>query len=255
MGCDPTTEKVLEGLLPFVDENREERAYRYVDDDTGRRFHIRDFSREREKDRYFLEEHKPIGFWSESQRSRVLERLYRKMKREMTPNRLVAAMQEEERSRESDVCVLYSGGGLGVGSIYYDSLEDCARAIARSLESDQFYRHIEIQEDRDKDLSEQLAELQDSLRYWEDVASDCEEEDVGIFRGAHTMGGAPLSPETKQAILAYLNAPDESLWNRSRPARSRARAPYGGRGSRKIRRRPKRSTKAANGRAFPNLMC
>lgn len=134
MGCDPTTEKVLEGLLPFVDENREERAYRYVDDDTGRRFHIRDFSREREKDRYFLEEHKPIGFWSESQRSRVLERLYRKMKREMTPNRLVAAMQEEERSRESDVCVLYSGGGLGVGSIYYDSLEDCARAIAQGAD-------------------------------------------------------------------------------------------------------------------------
>ena len=191
----------------------EDRDYAYHDEETGRQFNIRQYGIKNA--RYFLEEMIPNGrmfsetngkatnFWDEP--------LIEEIEKCTGSNSLLSELRKH--GINSDMMILISGG-IGVGSIYYDSLRACAKMIADSLTNDVRYkgfRQLSAEEKNSLDAAEKKA----SIAYWEresnNLIKSVATED-GLFKGCYTMMGEVLSEDSKMEILGYLNAPSQELW-------------------------------------------
>lgn len=170
----------------------------------------------REVRRYFLEEFIPNGRIVAFDENGCLARVWEDPRIKETeayvgPNRLFAMLREIGVPVNKLVMV---GGGFGVDSICYESLTECAEAIAQALDEDQRYRHFRelTAQERVRVAREESAM---SYAYWAEEAAVSEEawaREEGLFKGCYTMLGRPLSDESKQAILAYLNDPTLERW-------------------------------------------
>lgn len=181
----------------------EERNYRYTHPN-GRFFNVR----EMDDSSFFLEEMTPNGrmfddnerFWDEP----ILTEAGK------NPNTFHAAVKAKGLNPD---CVIYMGGGLGLGSIYYDSLEKCAAAICDSIRKNSWYRHHDPKLARKIMESKEFKEneIQTHAAY-EQNKKEMAAQGEGLFRGAHNMFG-PLDKDAQKKILSYLNSPTEERWD------------------------------------------
>ncbi|WP_018234167.1 hypothetical protein [Thioalkalivibrio thiocyanodenitrificans] len=196
-------------------EGGSECANFYWEAPNGRIFRVREF--EDSAQAYFLEEMCPSGrrFSTDASGNHydfrddpVIERLLG------DPNSFRARLNAAGISEDE---VIYVGAGLGMGTIYYATLDACKAAIEAALESNTWYSGYS------KELAEQQsAEYQRSGRAaaerqaWEDSKRALREQamqEPGFFKGCHNMFG-PLSKEIKAEILSYINEPSCEQWNR-----------------------------------------
>lgn len=113
--------------------------------------------------------------------------------------------------------VVRTGSGIGVASIFYDSLEDVAAAVATALDANLWYDSVDHAKLADPEFQERMRRINEeqSAAYRAERQAMHEaavEHEHGLFKGLHSMIG-PLSDGTKKAILSYLNDPTEDQWD------------------------------------------
>lgn len=112
--------------------------------------------------------------------------------------------------------VIRVGGGIGVGSRFFDTLDAVAAAVAEALEANRWYDDVDRALVADPEFQARLrrngriasAAFRAEERAMHERAVRGEH---GLFKGLHSAIG-PLDDDTKTAILSYLNAPDEERW-------------------------------------------
>lgn len=212
-------DQIKAGLLRELADADDPR-YRYTDPDTGREFGVRRFQgsdtpKAPMRTHYFLEEYTPNGRMVEMDaRGHVTrawdEPLIKALEAQVGPNGLMAALAVAGINRDQMVLM---GGGYCLGAIYYDSLDDCAAAIATALTDDVRYRYARPLTAKEA-AADAEQEVASSRAFWQEqaqimAASDADDSD--LFRGCHSMFG-PLSAEARQRIQAYLDAPGQDAW-------------------------------------------
>lgn len=215
--------KITAELEPEMAEygEYEELSYFYHDAATMRDFEIRQFERIEDdglpRIRYFPHEFVPNGRMmkanDEGQVTHIWdEPLVETLEKRFGVNRLMVELSTLGVDTNQLVRV---GGGRGPGSRYYDSLDECSRAISRALFTNERYQHFTpLTEQQQKRLEFKAA--QTAYAYWleqkhafEFATVTCEE---GLFKGCTGLFGAPLDTDCKKAILSYLNSPSEDAW-------------------------------------------
>lgn len=199
-------------LLPR-DADDDERTYSYTDSVTHRQFQVRRSEGEAGH-RFFLEEIKPNGRLCKYKNGKLItcwdDNRIPDAEHRVGPNGLMAEVRKLGINPEDMVFV---GGGYGVGTIFWRSLEECAEAIAESISGNHRYQYFRpLSEAEREELNRNTAES--SKSYWaaEAAAANAAQADKGLFKGCYTMMGNPVADEHKQAILGYLNAPTEPAW-------------------------------------------
>lgn len=205
----PSVEDVRSCITPVLVRKGENPEFQYTDAETGRQFCITQM----DSHGYFMCEATPIGrrwdivnghmHYSNCDVSMALK--------DGSANGFRDALREHGISANSQVFNI-AGGGLGM--IVLDTLEDCAAAIVKSIQDDEWYRDCapRTEQDRVKDARESAASRHS---YWKDVLDTIDRnggDGTGLFAGTSTGYGAPLSQEARQKILAYLNAPSQDGW-------------------------------------------
>lgn len=204
--CRP--EDILKNIVPVVaPDNRgsEERNYRYTHTN-GRFFNIR----EMDATSFFLEEMTPNGrMFDENQERFWNEPILTEAKK--NPNTFHATVKAKGLNPEH---MVYVGGGLGLGSVYYDSLDKCATAIWDSIRKNSWYQY------HDPKLAQKIMESKEFKENEIQVHAAYEQEKKematqgeGLFRGAHNIFG-PLDKDAQKEILSYLNSPTEERWDK-----------------------------------------
>lgn len=202
------------------DDDSEDRNYSYTDSTTEREFEIRRFDniddQGRPYARYFVSEFEPNGRMCETNRQGHVTRAWdepriKDVEARVGPN----ALMKELRNVGIDTTrMVRMGGGLGVGSRFFPTMEDCAQQIAEVLVSDTRYRYFEPLTPQQKTQLE-FASAKSSHAYWREQERALEASNsrtAGLFKGCTTMFGSPLPEDTQKAILDYLNAPDQGKW-------------------------------------------
>lgn len=215
-------DKILAGFVVRLDaDDDDEREYTYIDPETERRFVVRRSEtldeNSRPHFRFFLEEFTPNGRIAELNEKGHCVRAWdepaiAEAEARVGPN---ALMRELRRIGVETKGLVFSGGGYGVGTIFHASLARCAGAIASALERDERYKHSRQMTEQENIRSARQAKA-DSLAYRQGVAAATQqawETETGIFKGCYTMLGTPLSDESKNAILSYLNDPSQEAWS------------------------------------------
>lgn len=201
-------EKLFVIDIGYDEDDSEDRNYLYVDEETGREFNIRQFDQGDGQSQFFLEEFQPAGVWDEAIQRRVHEEKYRKLKETSTPNDFSAAFKKEF---PPNLEMIRAGGGLGVGSIFYASITECATAIETAIRENIWYKHFK--KPPPPSTEDKLNEARSSLAYWEAKRKAFMTHQQGMFAGTHNLFGESLSDERRFKILSYINSPTESLWN------------------------------------------
>lgn len=195
----------------------EEMDYRYDDEVTGRMFQIRQYGSIKAGDaEFFLEEFVPNaricdhGKDDGSETCRD-EPLITDVEALVGPNGLLDNLRRHDIDPDA---MVYSGGGIGIDSLYHRSLDECAQAIATALAKNVRYlgRRKLTDEERER-IDHESAEA--GREYWASgrmAAETAWNSGKGILKGAHTMLGGPVSDEHQQKILSYLNAPTLADW-------------------------------------------
>lgn len=215
-----SSETILAGFVIRLAEDEDEREYVYREPKTGRQFNV---ARSESIDddgylfqRFFLYEMAPNGrickldangncidAWDDPRIPETESRV--------GPNSL---MHELRRQGIDPEMMVFTGGGYGVGSVYYPSLAACAAAISEALANNERYRHHRPPTEQEQ-LRLARRSAVESVAYWEGRVASVERvwaNEEGLFRGCFTMLGGALSGEHKQAILAYLNKPSLERW-------------------------------------------
>lgn len=185
----------------------------------GRMFDIREYY----DGTFFLSELKPNGkcirYRDEETNGRTSDNMEvwddnRLLKLLDSPNDFAHKAEEIGINLEELVCL---GSGLGVASIYYDSIEDVSESICRAINENKWYESVDHEKLNDPSFQEELkkteAELREDyrnqLKNQHDTATQVEH---GIFKGLHSMRGA-LSDDAKKRLLSFYNNPTEDNWD------------------------------------------
>jgi hypothetical protein len=216
-------QKLIVTELPQPEDDEDERNYLFVDPETERDFRVtRDEGFVGDADipqtRFLLSEFQPNGrmveggdgaprrFWDEPRFAEFLERY--------GPNGVRIALREIGADPDKMVS---SGGGYGVGTIFLDSLEACAQAIAQALADNEWYQSWRPLTPQQKVKLDRQSAVQ-SHDYWRSERAAMDRalaSEKGIFKGCFTMFG-PVRDDFKTAILSYLNKPSQDAWNEIR---------------------------------------
>ncbi len=214
----PSEQQILASFVVRMN-SREDRVYQYKDPSTERVFEVRRSETLDAQDnpcfQYFLEEYAPIGRIVECDAkgnaiSARDEPLIKEIEERIGPNGL---MRELHRLRIDVTGLVLSGGGYCVGNILHSSLEDCAKAIAVALESNERYRYFQPLSEQDQiKLARDTEKM--SHAYWSEQAAaleKAEEVGQGLFKGCFNLFG-PLDRENQARVLNYLNQPSLERW-------------------------------------------
>jgi hypothetical protein len=204
--------------LPQEDDS-EDREYTYKDAQTGRSFEIRQYEgmddAGQPTSRYFMSEWTPNGRLCEQDKRGKLrfreDPRIREAEKRVGPNKLFDELSH--LSIEVDKLVL-DGGGLGVNSRFFPTLRACAQNIVKALKADKRYCDIR-RVSRQERIQRERRQAKDSNAYWKAQKAALDTADAvnaGLFKGCHTMMGAPLSKEARERVLAYLNRPSQESW-------------------------------------------
>lgn len=187
----------------------EERCWNFYADN-NRLFEIRQFGARK----FLLGEFKPNGRHSmpgdESgniHHSEIVENLLLTG----TPNEFFAHVKAQTGLDPSHLVLI--GPGIGLTSYYHDSLESACIDIENALAANTwYYKQVELSEDERKAL--ESSDAFDSVQFWQTCKDSAEAagSQAGLFKGCHTALGPELSVESKNEILAYLNAPSQAAW-------------------------------------------
>lgn len=215
-----SAEQILSALVPKLGHASDDRVYAYLDGDTERSFAIRRSENLDELGKpyfqYFLEEYTPNGrMVTCDKRGNVTqawdEPLIQETEQRVGPNSLMQSLRAAGLNTQQMVSV---GGGYGVGSIFYSSLEECAKAISASLTSNtRYHYHRELTPQEKVKLERQSA--QGAHAFWTAEAQNADRAAASgpdLFKGCYTLMGAPLNGEVQALILAYLNGPSQEGW-------------------------------------------
>jgi hypothetical protein len=211
-----TPDQILARITPLAvapEGGSETRNYHFQADN-GRLFNIRRF----EDGDYMLEEFTPNGrccapdprdesrdiFWSD-RRVKVAT---------ASPNDFFSTIESQGVNPEH---VILAGGGIGVATRYFRSLEDCAKTIHDALERNEWYSSVDHEKLADPEFLREQREADEAgrraYRAEQAEAYSKSQAEPGLFKGLYSMMG-PLSDETKRSVLDYLNAPAEEKWDR-----------------------------------------
>ena len=213
-----TKEQIIAGMVVNLPPggNSIVRTYRYTDPDTGRMFGVRRSISEQGNQHYFLEEYVPNGRIGEFDKNGHCvaahdEPIIKETERRVGPNQLMAELAALGFTNFDQL--IFDGGGFGVGTKFFASMDECAEQIAEALAKNTRYIHVRPLSPAEAEESE-ARRLQEKRGYWEaDLsAGEAAESESGIFKGCRSMAG-PLSEDAKQSILGYLNAPTQEKWN------------------------------------------
>jgi hypothetical protein len=219
----PTVKAIRKGFVVMFD-GAHRGGYCYEDPTTERSFQIRKCEhldeRGREKIKFFLEEFVPNGRMvrfdeTDHRRESWDEPAIAELENSIGPNGLIKAL----RARGIDVELMCkTGGGFGVGTIYFDTLEACAQAIHSALQGNvryKYFRELSAQEklrNSRRNAIGRHAYLERRLREIEGA----EQAGSGLFKGCHDGLGRPLARDTQRKILAYINKPSQEKWLETR---------------------------------------
>lgn len=205
---------ILSAITPVLGQRRDDdREYRFTDPDTERQFEIRRSGDASDGHRFFLAEFQPSGRIVLMCDDRVIdgydEPRIAALSAQHGPNGLMAALRAVGVPVQS---MVRFGGGYGIGTIFYPSLQDCAQAIADSLTANTWYQHFR-QETEQERIARERQDAQSSHQYWtrEKAAQESAGKAAGIFKGLRNMQG-PLPDALKKRILSYLAQPDQKTW-------------------------------------------
>ena len=206
--------QILTAFVTHVDDG--EPCYDYTHSETGRRFSVRRTERVDGKSLFFLCELRPNGRMMEVNEQGDIVRAWDEPRideseSQVGPNKLLTTLRT--MGIDVDALVFY-GAGYSVNSIYHDSLEACAEAIAKALNDNARYTAYRKLSADEKASLQHLQSVQ-SVEYWHeeaDAAKKAEQQGSGLFKGCYTMMGHALEQDVQQRILAYLNAPTQRGW-------------------------------------------
>lgn len=213
-----TSEEVLNSFMPVIGES-DERTYRYVHQDTGREFQIfRNITKD-EDFLYFLVEVTPAPRVLTINKQGICVGSYEDprlvaLEQSPGPNYFLSECSNLRVSRD---VLCFDVPGYNRDSIMFDSIDACAKEVAQAICTNSRYVSRSFKPLSKEEAAErERIDREGSKAFWEAsrraaVAADSHSE--GIFRGCHNMGGNPLSKETKDHILSYLNNPSQDLWN------------------------------------------
>lgn len=207
---------VLRGMVTLLPESTEDdREFLFNDPESEREFLI---TRLENADgiRFYVQEMTPNGRLVETDDDGNVKKAWeepriRAIERRQGPNGLLRACKAVGIDAQAMVCC---GAGFSIDSRYLDSLEACAQEIAKSIEGNVRYESLrELSDEEKASLGHQ--EKVSSAAYWEHraaCAARAMETEQGLFKGCHSLSGAPVADEHKKRILAYLNAPSQEEW-------------------------------------------
>lgn len=215
-------EQILAGMVVVLPTggrslgNSSVRNYRYTDADTGRMYAVT----RSETDlghRYFLEEFAPNGRVGELNEAGLCvkawdEPIIQETEKRVGPNQLMSELAAIGFTHFDQL--LFNGGGYGVGTKFYTSMEDCAAEIEASLLVNERYVYFRPLEQDEADASEAKL-LKGKAQYWQNELAEAQSAALhgeGIFKGCWTMTGNIISDEAKRSILEYLNSPSQDAW-------------------------------------------
>lgn len=193
---------------------RGDREWSYADPRTGRRFELREAGDG--EARVLLGEYVPNGRMVEVDRSGKVLRSWREgaidiAERRHGPNGFEKAAEAMGLDRSS---IVFEGTGYGLDSLYFETRLEAAGAIADALLGN--VRHNPRREPGESERAARAIESHKSaLAFWkaqQEALDRSMAAEPGIFKGCHTMLGAPLSKASKQAILGFLNDPGQERW-------------------------------------------
>lgn len=179
----------------------------------GRMFEILEY----EDGKFFMSEFKPTGRCVRYKESGDLDKAW-------DDDRITALLDNPNAVRDGlralgvEDHVVRWGGGLSVGAILYDTLDDACEAIARAVRDNTWYDPVDRALLEDPEFRENLKEqdlmlreqYRQGLKEMEETASQNEH---GLFKGLHAMMG-PLSDDTKKRLLSFLNEPTVENWEK-----------------------------------------
>lgn len=202
-------ELIKSRLIPLLKTSPKQ--YGYTDAGTGRLFNIR----EQEDGRFFLEEAIPNGRCVEqTDQGKVIKAWDEPRILEIERSGANGFRDGIAKTDIDPATLVFVGDGYGIDSIYHDTLNDCAGVIDDAIKRNVRYQGRRTISDREK-LKQARQEAAGQRAYWQGVVAmfnTHEQASTGLFCGCHDGLGHPLTPETKHAILAYLNAPDQNGW-------------------------------------------
>lgn len=214
-----SSEEVSKGFVVVLTGADEERTFRYVHPDTNRQFQAF-----RNKDLFFLVEVTPSNRIAEFNKqgycisSKEDPRLSA-IEASSGPNYFI---EECHRLGINPEGLIFDVPSYSKDSVFHDSLDGCASEIARAITANVRYVSRTFAPLSEADVAEQQRlETRSKKQFWDfarQAAIAAKEHSAGIFNGCHNMGGGPLSKETKDRILSYLNNPSNDLWNDVRGA-------------------------------------
>ncbi|MBN3760887.1 hypothetical protein [Burkholderia sp. Ac-20365] len=215
-----TKQLILASFVTHDDGGDDEIGYHYVDPETRREFHVRRSETlddcNRPCFRYFLEERIPNGRLAEVDERGICTRawdapLIKEVEARVGPNGLIKELVQLGVDVDKMISV---GGGYGVGSIFYPSLEESAGAIELALKNNERYQYFRALTDQEKIKLDRRSAVQ-SHEYWlaqsaAAARSWATQED--LFKGCYDGLDRPLSDDSKKRILSYLNNPGQDVW-------------------------------------------
>ena len=110
--------------------------------------------------------------------------------------------------------MVFEGGGYGIDSKYYPTLNAAVDAIRIALQQNKPF--ISRRKLSAEELEEnRKADQESTLAYWKECLAHAQAAmaDHGLFKGCHSFTGEHLRKETKERILAYINHPNQADWN------------------------------------------
>lgn len=192
-------------------------AFRYIDPISERQFSLRQYVQDDGSSRFFLEEYEPNGRMAECNAQGHCVRAWDDdripaIESTLGPNTFMRA----SRALGLDpAAMVFTGGGLGTDSRYFDSLDACAVAISTALSTN--VRYCDRRElSEDEKARNAVLEKESSAQYWRNELASIATAEVcidGLLKGGHTMMGDVLHKETVDAIKTYLSYPTQTAWN------------------------------------------
>lgn len=178
----------------------------------GRTFCVRELA----EDRYFLEEFVPNGQIAgrKASASDPTMALVRENAKVLSPKEFFQQLPDGI-SPDSLVC---EGGGLGLGSIYYPTLEDAEEKMRDALKSNEWYRHYDPQLAKSLTDEQRVSgrEARESLSYWQDKLNRLTYQPKGqgeLFQGLGDLFG-PINEGAREDLLRFFNDPSVANWDR-----------------------------------------
>lgn len=214
-----TSDAVLSSFISVLNENDDERTFRYVHPETDRTFHVHRSLSSNDEFRFKLAEVTPSnriakfneqGYCISSEADPRLDAI----EKSPGPNYFI---EECHRLKIDVSSIVFGEEGYGTRTIFHETIESCAHSIARAIITNT--RHVGFDTSPLPEAvirAQEATQLEDSRMFWSGAkvaAVLAQERSQGIFKGCHNMMGKPLSAEARTLILNYLNNPSQELWN------------------------------------------